>query len=485
MFRNDRRFIHSAFGTLAVLLLLLGCRVDVTPPEVISYNPAHQSSVQENTTVTLSFNKKMDRTKTEKAFSLFSSDTPIEGTFKWTNNSKTIEFIPYDILLNGYYRMVLSRSAVDTDGVTLKTEHISSFFVGEDRYPPEVISVNPASLENTYPLDGVITVEFSEPMDQMSVQRGIRLSPGTEGSFAWTADNTGVTFIPFTNLSFNTEYTITVTKECADTSGNTILHDHVSYFRSGDEFVRPSIISLYTSSSILNWATFENYHHFNEVQHTDIFTFTFNESIQRESFESALRFNPAIDVTFRWNTSSTECVVTPGTDLSSGRGYQLLVSTALKDRAGNSMLDERVYLFTVDALTSIQPEITGIQYNENELVNTVLNELGNEEPAALSTYTFEVTFNSDLDRSTIPGNIIIDCINGEATEIGGSIQQYQWTPGDNRNLDLTLTSIEGGNVYRLTFRGGPNGITGRNGIHMAEDHVILFRFDPLDQEVSP
>jgi len=485
MFRNNASFIYSVLAILAVFVLFSGCRVDVTPPEVISYNPAHQSSVQNNTTLTLSFNKKMDRTKTEKAFSLFSNDTTVEGTFSWKNNAKTIEFIPYNILPNGYYRMVLSRSAMDTDGITLKTEHISSFFVGEDRYPPEVISITPASLENTYPLDGVITVEFSEPMDHMSVQRGIRLSPGTEGSFSWNTDNTGVTFIPFTNLSFNTEYTITVTTECADTSGNTILHDHVSYFRSGDEFVRPSIISLYTSSSIINWATCENYHHFNEVQHTDIFTFTFNEPVQRESLESALGFNPAIDVTFSWNTSSTECVVAPKTELASGQEYQLLVNTTLKDWAGNSMLDERVYLFTVDALTSIQPEVTGIHYNEIGLVDTVLNELGNEEPAALSTYIFKVTFNSDMDRSTIPGNIIIDCINGEATEIGGSVQQYQWTPGNNRNLDLTLTSIEGGNVYRLTFRGGPNGIAGRNGIHMAGDHVILFRFDPTDHEVSP
>jgi len=193
MFRNDWRFIHSAFGTLAVLLLLLGCRVDVTPPEVISYNPAHQSSVQENTAVTLSFNKKMDRTKTEKAFSLFSNDATVEGNFSWTNNSKTIEFIPHNTLPNGYYRMVLSRTAMDTDGVTLKTEHISSFFVGEDRYPPEVTSVTPASLENTHPLDGVITVEFSEPMDQMSVQRGIRLSPGTEGS--WLSEHSTAFFL--------------------------------------------------------------------------------------------------------------------------------------------------------------------------------------------------------------------------------------------------------------------------------------------------
>src|SRR5437763_253854 len=52
---------------------------------------------------------------------------------------------------------------------------------------PSIISVYPARGDQYWP-GGILEITFSQPMDQASVERGLEVSPGSQGQGAWYGD---------------------------------------------------------------------------------------------------------------------------------------------------------------------------------------------------------------------------------------------------------------------------------------------------------
>ena len=82
---------------------------------------------------------------------------------------------------------------------------------------PVVISSTPTDMEN--PPDGIVTVQFSQPMDQPSTEAAFHLihlrgdGPQVEGSFAWNEVGDNLTFTPTTPLEFGERYVVVVTTD--------------------------------------------------------------------------------------------------------------------------------------------------------------------------------------------------------------------------------------------------------------------------------
>ncbi|MBI5379301.1 MAG: Ig-like domain-containing protein [Nitrospirae bacterium] len=90
-----------------------------------------------------------------------------------------------------------------------------------DTEPPRVVSTSPKDGEMLfaqmfqYPIP--ISVTFSEPMDQKSVEEAFQIDPPEQGTVAWSGNS--VTFTPSTwSLSFQT--TVTVGTGAKDQAGN-------------------------------------------------------------------------------------------------------------------------------------------------------------------------------------------------------------------------------------------------------------------------
>jgi hypothetical protein len=77
----------------------------------------------------------------------------------------------------------------------------------------QVTAVSPVAQLHAVSPDNVITVAFSQPMNQASVVAGLHIRPATEVSTAWQGNNLVIT--PTHHLTGNTPYTVTIDKAAA------------------------------------------------------------------------------------------------------------------------------------------------------------------------------------------------------------------------------------------------------------------------------
>lgn len=90
-----------------------------------------------------------------------------------------------------------------------------------DQTAPTILTVFPPDGATDVPLNTVIEVDFSEPMDTASVESAFSLSDGSAdctGTCAW--DGNCMTFDPTADLTMGTTYTATVSTAAKDLAGN-------------------------------------------------------------------------------------------------------------------------------------------------------------------------------------------------------------------------------------------------------------------------
>jgi len=467
---------------LTLILAFISCGMDITPPEIVSYSPAHNAMIQSSCPVTICFSKPMNKDKTQRAFTLLYGefgDSSIKGSFAWSNNDTVMIFTPELPLSNGYYRLIIEKSACDTHGNTLVTQHISNFIVGLDIIPPEIESLQPADCSENIALNTLITVTFSEPMDTTTVEKNIRFTPSIDYTCIWNDAHTVLTIQPYTPLLFNTWYQIEITK-CQDISHNTMIQTVTSRFRTGSEYIRPIITGLYTTSITQNMAQNENFTVYEGANINDEIIITFNEPIDTSSITRAFIIYPQKSWDVYWENVNQMCTIRFPQPLEANTRYEIRINTNLKDVAQNTLLNDLcVYIVTNGNLSNI-PTITQLQCMAQEqriLAPSNVNDLGDEFNAN-NTYDFTVQFSTPMLGNTVPDNVKIQCLYGEQPEISGNINQFRWI--DSQTLKVTIAAIEGGNVYKLTFKGGTNGIKSINGISMQDDVWYIFYFHPVD-----
>lgn len=473
----------KALSYLILIVTFISCGMDITPPEIISYSPPQSAVMQSSCPVIVSFSKPMNKDKTQKAFLLSYGefgDSSIKGNFSWSNNDTIMTFTPQLPLVNGYYRLIIEKTACDTHANTLVTQHISCFTIGEDTIPPEVLSLQPVDCSENIPLNASIVTVFSETMDIPSVEKNIRFSPSIDYITNWDTTHTILTITPYTPLLFNTWYQIEISK-CEDISQNTMVKSVSARFRTGSEYIRPLITGLYTTSISQNMALANNYTVYEGANIRDDVIVTFNEPMDTSSITKALIISPQINWDAYWENSNQICSIRFSEPLHPNTTYELLINTHLKDIAQNTLLNDLcVYIVTNGNLSSI-PSITKLECMVNEqkiLIPSTVIDLG-DECNPNNTYEFKVKFSTTILRNSVPDNVKIQCIYGEQPEISGSINCFRWSDND-QTLTLTVAAIEGGNVYKLTFKGGSNGIKSINGISMQKDEWYMFYFHPVD-----
>ncbi len=478
------------------------CEHDVDPPQVKNVSPAHQAVVDPDATIDVRFSKSMSINKTEKAFGLSAGEKLVNGNFSWKDGNAGFIFTPELPLSNGlYYTITIGRSAKDDNGNTLKTEYLSSFFVGTDLVAPAVIETNPRNMDGTFPLNSSIVITFSEAMDRMSVEKNISITPSIEGYFDWPSDNI-VTFSKFPNsesfLQFNTGYTIAIAAGCKDMAGNLMSKKKEIFFIAGDEFEKPHITSLksdplsgFDENSNADWALGMNYQVWENVAKNTILHFIFSEPVNRDSFAGALKMYPDAEKSIIWMSDSS-CDVHFEQDLTPETRYELRVLKSLKDQtlgstAGNEMGADFIIYFITNGSGSVRPAASKISVSlakdndQNELI-TMLTAgqtiQAGPESSTLNRYRIIMNFAMPMNRTSIHDNIYINYLTGDKPEISGKIRQIEWA-GDSRVIIL-LSSIKGGNLYKLSLKGGSQGIKSSTGVTAIEDIEYYFTFSAVN-----
>lgn len=174
----------------------------VTTPGIASYEPKGEA-VAVTSPIIITFNQEMERKSVERHFAI---DPNVNGTIIWKGND-TFTFTPDEPLpKETIFTLTFSKGMRSfTEGMTKEDIILSFTTIGRVK----VISVTPVpSSYGVDPISANISIEFDQPVDQLSAQQHVSISPAVSASPRWN-ENT-LTLVTAGNLAFATTYTIVV-----------------------------------------------------------------------------------------------------------------------------------------------------------------------------------------------------------------------------------------------------------------------------------
>jgi hypothetical protein len=222
---------------------------DFTPPEITSSDPPFTSGASVNIPVTqnitVNFSKSMNRESVETSFSV-TPDVP--GYFSWSEAVPGMQYsrLTYVLLstmsYGKLYSFTVSGKALDASGNRMSRDYRVNFITGSDFIPPEVSGIYDAAVVPGYWIQGTvndgttrdvrIAVDFSEPMDRVSVESAFSITPSVPGNFAWDSDMK-VVFTPSGLLAPEPGYQVYIDKSAMDINGLKLNHVYTVEIRTG------------------------------------------------------------------------------------------------------------------------------------------------------------------------------------------------------------------------------------------------------------
>ncbi len=203
-----------------------------------------------------------------------------------------------------------------------------------------------------------IKVLFSESMNTESVNDNFALSweegdPAVtrkvDGAISWDNEKRNLTFTPYASLREDEEYTILISAEVTDLSGNQMGADSISVFETVED-AAPVVIYLGPKDDQED-VTIETpiVADFSEpIDPSSVSTSTFSLKVAGSE--------TGVTGTFDFLNGNSRVVFRPETNLEPSTGYEVLLTTGISDVSDNVRIMETPYssAFT----TAAEPDIT-------------------------------------------------------------------------------------------------------------------------------
>jgi hypothetical protein len=464
----------------------------------------HSVGIETSTYVTVEFSQDVMKNDVEQKFSLSGDATgTVAGHFVWETGSRFV-FVPREELsLGSRYNIVIPRTVRDKDNNKMKEDFLSDFYVGSDLDSPEIVSSVPVYS----PEEGTVTnlrqqiiINFNEPMNCLSVQNAFTLSPAVAGYYVWSNNNSTMTFVPSSDMTYGSHYRFTISESAKDISGNALRSAYTVFFITGDDFTDPVLDGIFRYGDV----TRQMFHEYETIVigKNDGVTFVFSEEMKRSETETAISVTPSVAGSFSWNAASTECTFLPDDPLDPEAVYVVRVektASDINDRklqnnfqclASVSANDSR--LFAVSELrtgieqdiftTTVPLPIVGWPYlfDPDDLLDPVdpLNILPKDQDFYLCFRFLNSAGESvKLDPdSVLDGGIIFEYIGGGSPQIDDIkfADDYHTLIIEFEQLTPKVAAVNPV-LYRLTITGGKNGIKDENGNWMADSFILDFK----------
>lgn len=181
-------------------------------PTVVATTPTDgMRLVLVTTAISVGFSEVMDKASVEGAMG-FTPSIACAGRWKWNPQGTGMSCLPPSPLaFDTAYQVTIADRAKNASGVTLAAPAVFRFTTVPNGPPPppSVVEVSPGQGATGVPREGAVQLGFSEPMDAAATQEAFRItSPaGVTGSFSWSSDGSGVTFLPATPFAYGEEVT--------------------------------------------------------------------------------------------------------------------------------------------------------------------------------------------------------------------------------------------------------------------------------------
>lgn len=234
---------------------------DTTAPTVSTIAPAADATeVPVNTLISVSFSEPMDPLSltTSSFFVVCSANVSktnpgFDGDVFYAPNGDMAVFKPArDLPTDSVCKVTVTSDVEDTAGNALMSPYSWSFSTGAttDSTEPTVISTAPAANATEVPLNTLVSVSFSEPMDPLSITTSsfyvlcssivAKTNPGFDGDVFYAPNGNMAVFKPARDFPANSHCVVTVTTDVSDASGVSLANNFVWTFTTSSAIVPPT-----------------------------------------------------------------------------------------------------------------------------------------------------------------------------------------------------------------------------------------------------
>jgi hypothetical protein len=273
-----------------------------------------------------------------------------------------------------------------------------------DKTPPNVIFVSPANGAQNIPVNSSVIITFSEAMDASSINGQTVIVSTGNSNVQGTVTYSGVTaiFKPTSNLNPKTIYTVAVDAGVKDLAGNAMGSSYGYIFITGADLdaTPPRVVDIQPSNRKTDVSP-----------NTVVIVVMFSEPMDPSTITQAsiiignVNGNPNYTVT----PFGTAAIINikPPSALDPNNDYTVIVTTRVKDLAGNAMTDAFLANFRTGAVNDTNPpsvvSIIPASGGQTVSVNTPIS-VTFSKPMNVSTINLSTFIVSD-GTSTIPGDI--------------------------------------------------------------------------------
>jgi RHS repeat-associated protein len=421
---------------------------DSTAPQITGVSPANgASSVPTNALIVLQFSKPLDVISVGNGLQFLSSGQPVAGAVALSNGNQLITFTPTGGLTpNTTYSVVVTSQITDVGGLALSNPATYSLTSGatSDSTTPSVVSVSPANNSAGAPINGIVQVHFSKPVDPLTVTAStFQLLTGSitlGGTISVSADGLTATFSPTSGLSSYTNYVVLATYGITDVEGHTLAY-YESFFTTGStsDSSSPTVQTI----SPANGAT--------GVPVNVRVDVVANVALSTASVGSGavVVSNGGISVpgTVTPSSDGTTLTYLPSTLLNASKTYTVTVS-GVTDEAGNTLVP-----FTSSFTTG-----TSGTANTTQPAVVSMNPANGASSVSVNS-TIVLTFNEAIDFTTANAANVQISANGFGGQLAGSFSI------DSTGTVLTFTPVSPlpGNTTITVYM--PNGVLDLSGNH--------------------
>ena len=179
--------------------------------------------VQPNALIIVAFDKAMDKSSAQAAFTLqrTSDGAPVSGSFGWYGPGVLLFKPNADLAPGTQYTASVSTAAKELTGFPLATAKTWQFTTAN---PPVITNVSPANGATDVSRSALAIVNFNKAMDKASAEAAFSLKRTSDGapvsgSFGWYGPGT-LLFQANADLAPGTQYTASVSTAAKDLAGN-------------------------------------------------------------------------------------------------------------------------------------------------------------------------------------------------------------------------------------------------------------------------
>jgi methionine-rich copper-binding protein CopC len=416
--------------------------VDTTHPTVTANSPANgATNVALTVAPTVTFSEAMDAATintTTVTLKVTSTGTLVTGTVAYNAGNNTATFTPgASLAASTNYTLTASTGVKDRAGNTLSATFTSTFTtVGGDTTPPTITSTVPANGATNVAVTTTVSIVFSEPMDESTINttniklKNTATSAGVPGTVSYNSGTNTATFTPSASLAFSTTYALRVQTRVKDVAGNALAAAFNSSFTTGAGDTTPPTI---TGNTPANGAT--------NVVITVAPTVTFSEAMDAATINTTTvtlkvtATGSSVAGTVSYNSGTKTATFTPSSTLSYSTGYTLTVTTGVKDVAGNAMASQFSSAFT----TIPQPDTTPPTVSSTSPANSAVGVL----PSSVVT----VTFSEAMNASTINGSSVTLTVTSTGNAVAGTVS---YNSGNNTATFTPSASLDYATGYTIT-----------------------------------